>query len=135
MWQRILADLIVLLHFAFILFALFGGLLVLRRRGWVWFHLPAAAWAALIEFAGWICPLTPLENRLRAQGGGSGYGTGFVEHYILPLVYPAGLTRQIQIILGLLVLLLNLVIYAIVIRRAVRARRPTDQPPSSPSGS
>jgi len=77
----------------------------------VWIHIPAAVWGALIEFAGWICPLTPLENRLRAKGGEAGYLGGFVEKYILPVIYPTELTREIQIILGIFVITVNLVIY------------------------
>jgi len=117
---RILADLVVGLHFAFVVFVAIGGLLVLR---WPWLaglHLPAAAWGALIEFAGWICPLTPLENWLRRRGDGAGYEGGFIEHYILPVLYPPGLTRELQIGLGMAVLLANLVIYLYVARRLAR---------------
>lgn len=107
----ILADLVVVIHLLFVLFVMLGGLLVLRWRVCAWIHLPAVVWAALIEFSGWICPLTPLENHLRIKGGSSGYATGFVEHYIIPLLYPAQLTRELQVFLGLLVLIVNLVIY------------------------
>lgn len=118
--HRLLADLVVLLHFAFILFVFLGGLLVLRRPRLAWLHLPAVAWGALIEFAGWLCPLTPLENRLRLAAGQEGYATGFVEHYILPVVYPPGLTREVQLVLGVLVLLVNAVAYWLVWRRRKR---------------
>ena len=107
----ILADLVVVIHLLFVLFVMLGGLLVLRWRVCAWIHIPAVVWAALIEFSGWICPLTPLENHLRIKGGSSGYATGFVEHYIIPLLYPAQLTRELQVFLGLLVLIVNLVIY------------------------
>jgi hypothetical protein len=113
----LLADVVVILHFGFVLFVVFGGLLALRWRRAVWLHLPAAVWGALIEFTGWICPLTPLEHWLRRQGGQAGYQGDFVEHYILPVLYPHGLTRTIQLILGLLVIGINLLVYAILWRR------------------
>ena len=112
-----LADFLVLLHFTFVLFVLFGGLLILIWRWMIWLHLPAAGWGALIEFTGWICPLTPLEHWLRETGGGPAYQSGFIEYYVLPLLYPAGLTGQLQVILGLLVLLLNCGVYLLVFRR------------------
>ncbi len=125
MLYRFLADIAVMTHFAFILFAVFGGLLVLRWRRCAWIHLPTVAWAALISFAGWICPLTPLENWLREKGGAIAYRPGFIEQYILPVVYPDAdfLTRRTQIVLGLLLLGLNLCIYGLVLRRFVKARR------------
>ncbi len=106
-----LADLVVLLHACFVLFVLLGGLLVLWKPFMAWCHIPAVLWAAGIEFLGWICPLTPLENMLRTRGGDTGYTTGFVEHYIIPLLYPAQLSRKIQIGFGLIVLGINFVIY------------------------
>ena len=112
-----LADFLVLLHFTFVLFVLFGGLLILIWRWMIWLHLPAAGWGALIEFTGWICPLTPLEHWLREAGGGPGYQSGFIEYYILPLLYPAGLTGRTQVVLGLLVLVLNCGVYLLVFRR------------------
>jgi hypothetical protein len=115
-----LADLVVVVHLVFVVFAVLGGLLVLRRPRVAWFHLPAVLWAALIEFANWPCPLTPLENRLRHLAGGNGYETGFIEHYLLPLLYPPGLTRGLQIGLGILVLTLNLAVYAWLARRMRR---------------
>jgi hypothetical protein len=118
---RLLADLVFAVHLGFIAFALAGALCVLRRPRLAWLHLPAAAWAVLIELFGWICPLTPLENALRVRAGQAGYTDGFVAHYIAPWIYPAGLTPAIQIALGLGVLALNLVLYARIIRRA-RAR-------------
>ncbi|MBA3759204.1 MAG: DUF2784 domain-containing protein [Gemmatimonadales bacterium] len=107
-----LADFVVVLHFLFVLFVVLGGLLVLRWPRVAWLHLPAAIWGAAIELAGGICPLTPLENSLRRQAGGTGYSGGFIEYYILPVLYPSDLTRSVQIVLGLLVIALNLAIYA-----------------------
>jgi hypothetical protein len=115
-----LADLIVLIHFSFVLFVVFGGLLVLRWPRVMYLHLPAAAWGAFIELAGGICPLTPLENSLRRSVGLAGYEGGFVEHYILPVLYPAGLTRGVQLTLGMLVIAINLAIYAWVFARRSR---------------
>lgn len=112
-----LADLVVVLHGFFVLFVLLGGFLVLWKTRMAWAHLPAVIWAACIEFFGWICPLTPLENMLRQKAGVAGYESGFVEHYVIPLLYPAALTRKLQIGLGLLVLGLNLVIYLIILSR------------------
>lgn len=120
----LLADLTVLLHAAFILFAVLGGLLAVRWPRIAWLHLPAVAWAAFIEFSGRICPLTPLENHYRELAGESGYTGGFIEHYILPVIYPAGLTRNIQLGLGLGVLVVNIVAYVIVIRRSVKRTPP-----------
>lgn len=117
MTAAVLADLVVLLHLAFILFVMLGGLLVLRRRRLMWLHLPIVVWGAAIEFVGWICPLTPLENRLRAAAGEAGYSGGFIEHYLIPLIYPAGLTRELQWLLGALVLLVNAAVYWRVLRR------------------
>ena len=109
---RLLADLVVILHVAFVAFALFGGLLALKWKRIVWLHVPAALWAAAIEFGGWICPLTPLEIWLREQGGATGYRSGFIDHYILPLLYPASLTREMQVVLGVAVLAVNIASYA-----------------------
>ncbi len=121
--SRAAVELVVLVHFAFVLFVILGGLLVLRWRRLAWFHLPAVVWGVLIEFAGWICPLTPLENWLRRKGGMGEYETGFIEHYILPVLYPDRLTRELQIALGLFALALNLVIYAWIWRRGRRRHR------------
>ncbi|HBL28961.1 MAG TPA: DUF2784 domain-containing protein [Acidobacteria bacterium] len=117
MLYRLLADAVVLVHFAFVLFVVLGGLLALRWRRAAWFHLPAVVWGSGIEFAAGICPLTPLENHWRRLGGEAGYRGGFVEHYVLPALYPEGLTGEVQLALGTFVLLLNLVVYAIVWRR------------------
>jgi hypothetical protein len=105
------ADAVLVLHFAFVLFVVAGGLLVLRWPRVAWLHVPAALWGALIEFGGWICPLTPLENSLRQRGGESGYSGGFIDHYVTSLIYPDGLTRPMQIAIGLLVLVINGYVY------------------------
>ncbi|TKS58596.1 MAG: hypothetical protein EWM72_02892 [Nitrospira sp.] len=111
MLYSLLADLVLLLHLAYVLFVLFGGLLVLKWRRAAWLHLPAVAWGAFVEFSGWICPLTPLENWLRARGGGQGYEGDFLEYYLLALLYPDGLTRATQTVLGAIVISLNLAVY------------------------
>jgi hypothetical protein len=117
---RALADLVLVVHLGFVLFVVLGGLLVLRWPRTAWLHVPAAIWGVLIEYTGWICPLTPLENSFRARGGEAGYTGGFIEHYIQPLLYPAGLTRSTQMVLGSLALVLNLTAYAVVISRTRR---------------
>ncbi|MBP0623014.1 DUF2784 domain-containing protein [Cupriavidus consociatus] len=118
-----LADLVVIVHGLFIVFAVAGGLLVLRWPRLAWVHLPAAAWGVVIEWSGWICPLTPLENALRRAAGEAGYSEGFVERYLLPLIYPAGLTPAVQLWLGLIVLVVNVTVYAAVYARWWRRRR------------
>jgi hypothetical protein len=120
---RALADATVVVHFGFLLFVVLGGLLVLRWPRLAWVHLPAAAWGILIEFAGWVCPLTPLENHLRALGGQAGYQGGFIAHYVTAALYPEGLTRGTQVVLGVLVLALNAFIYRRVWTRRRRAPR------------
>lgn len=127
MLYRILADLVVVLHFAFVLFVVLGGLFALRWPRAAWLHLPAALWGAGIEFLAGICPLTPLENRLRRMGGEAGYAGGFVEHYVLPALYPAGLTHDVQLVLGTIVVVLNVVIYTVVWRRRQMPVQSTDQ--------
>jgi len=109
-----LADLVVILHFTFVLFVVFGGLLALRWPKVAYVHLPVAVYGALIELVGWICPLTPLEKRLRESAGLQDYQGGFVEHYILPVLYPSGLTRGVQLTLGLLVIAANVTIYWVI---------------------
>ena len=111
MLYRFGADLLVVAHLLFIVFALVGGLAVLRWRWLALVHLPVVVWATVVELMGWVCPLTPLEIALRVAAGEAGYHGGFVEHYILPIVYPAGLTREIQWLLAALVVLVNAVIY------------------------
>ncbi|MBI1922506.1 MAG: DUF2784 domain-containing protein [Geobacter sp.] len=117
MIYRILADIVMVIHLAFVLFVVFGGLLVLRWRRLVWFHFPAFVWGVVIELTGWICPLTPLENYLRHRGGEAGYETGFIDHYIVPVLYPEGMTRSDQLILGALILLINIAVYSWLVRR------------------
>jgi hypothetical protein len=114
---RLLADATVVLHLGFVLFVIGGGLLVWRYPRLAWLHVPAALWGALIEFAGWICPLTPLENWLREQGGRQAYAESFVEHYLMPVLYPQALTREVQWLLGVVVLLVNLGMYVLIWRR------------------
>jgi hypothetical protein len=114
---RIAADAVLLAHLAFILFAVLGSLLVLRWRPLAWAHLPAALWAAVVELSGWICPLTPLEVALRRAAGDAGYSGGFIEHYLVAAIYPEGLTRTTQLVLGTAVIALNVAIYAVVLWR------------------
>lgn len=111
MLYRALADVTLTVHLAFVVFVVAGGVLVLRWPRLAWAHLPAAAWGVLIMFGGWICPLTPLENTFRRLGGEAGYPGGFVEHYLLPVLYPQGITREVQVALGIAVLALNLAVY------------------------
>ncbi|TBW56404.1 DUF2784 domain-containing protein [Marinobacter halodurans] len=114
---RLAADAVLVLHLLFILFAVLGGLSIRWRRWLLWLHLPALVWAALVMLNGWLCPLTPLEIELRHWAGESGYSGSFIAHYLLPLIYPPGLTRGVQIALGAGVLLLNLLVYGWLIRR------------------
>ena len=117
MVYRLLADLVLVVHLLFIVFVVVGGLLVLRWRKVVWAHVPSVLWGALIEFRNGVCPLTPLEKFLRERGGQATYEQGFIENYLLPVVYPAGMTREIQLALGVGALVLNLAVYAWVLRR------------------
>ncbi len=118
-----LADLLVGVHLLFVIFVVAGGFLLLRWPKLAWLHLPAAMWGAFIEFSGGICPLTPLENRLRELGGAAGYGGDFVEHYLLPILYPAQLTLSLQQVLGTIVVGVNLVAYALAYRALRRRAR------------
>ena len=120
MLTRVAADFIVIIHFGFIVFIVLGGLLVFRWPKLMWLHLPAVAWGVVIEFAGFICPLTPLENRLRIAAGESGYSSGFIDQYLIPVVYPDGLNRPTQIALGVLVISINLVLYGVVVAKRKR---------------
>jgi hypothetical protein len=120
---RALADVVLVLHLGFVLFVVLGGLLVLRWPRLAWLHIPAAVWGVLIEYTGWICPLTPLENSFRLRGGEAGYSGGFIQHYIQPILYPAGLTRSTQIALGSFALLVNLTAYGVVVARRRRTAR------------
>jgi hypothetical protein len=119
MGYRLLADFVVMLHFGFLLFTVLGGLFVFRWRWFPWIHLPAAVWGGFVEMTGRLCPLTVLENWLRRMGGGSGYERDFIDRYIVPIVYPPGLTREIQVVLGALLVVVNGAIYV----TAWRSRR------------
>lgn len=121
---RALADLVVLLHLAFIVFVISGGLLAVKWSWIPWLHLPALFWGILLELRGWVCPLTPLENWLRQTSGGGGYPEGFVEHYVLPVVYPADLTATTQVFLALLAGAINVVVYLFVWRVRIRRHNP-----------
>jgi hypothetical protein len=117
---RLLADGVVIVHLGFVLFAVFGALAAFRWPKVIWLHLPALAWGAFIEFSGRICPLTPLENWLRAKGGEAGYETGFIEQYLIPILYPANLTSSTQIVLGTLLVLINAALYGFLWRHLRR---------------
>ena len=114
------ADLVLVVHLAFVLFVVLGGLLALRWRRVAWVHVPVALYGAAIEFVGFICPLTPLEVWLRRRGGEGGYEGGFIEHYVTAALYPAGLTREVQLALGTFVLVLNAIVYLVWWRRRRR---------------
>ncbi|MGH8417245.1 MAG: DUF2784 domain-containing protein [Pseudomonas sp.] len=122
MYYSLMADAVVVFHLMFIVFVMLGALLVLHRPAWIWLHLPAVVWGMVVELLHLYCPLTPLENSLRIKAGVAGYEGDFVSRYLIPLIYPAALTPQIQIGLAGLVLMVNLVAYALVIKRW-RARR------------
>ena len=122
MLYGLMADLVLVAHLAFVVFVGLGGLLVWRWRRLAWVHVPVALWGAAIAVVGFTCPLTPLENRLQRLGGRAGYQGGFIEHYVTALVYPAGLTREAQIVLGAAVLALNLAIYWRVLAVSRRER-------------
>jgi len=123
MIYNVAADLLVLIHLAFIVFVFAGGFAVLR---WSWLavlHLPALFWGVLVEVNGWLCPLTPWENSMRLLAGEEGYSGGFIEHYIHPIIYPAGLTRDIQIYIGITLIFVNLSLYGFIVYRSLRKRR------------
>ena len=126
MLYKLLADLVLILHLFFIVFVLLGGLLFLWRRFIVWLHIPAVIWAVVLELLGLICPLTPLENSLRKAGGDAGYSGGFIEHYLIPLIYPSSLTRELQIILGAIAISLNIAIYGFVLYRRFNKNKKVD---------
>lgn len=129
-------NLVVGVHFAFIIFAVLGGLLVLRRPWVAWLHVPAALWAALVVLMGWVCPLTPLENWLRMEGGLEPYQGAFLDQYVGPIIYPEGLTRAHQMGLGVFVLALNVGVYGAVLRRVTTSRGPApsrEGPPGTSS--
>ena len=118
----LLADMVVWIHLAFVLFVVAGGLLVMKWPRLVWLHLPAAFWGIIIELSGWICPLTPLENWLRHKAGEESYQFDFVAHYLLPMLYPQGLTRASQIALGALVFVVNVAVYGWIFRSKKKSR-------------
>ena len=120
MLYRLLASLVLLVHGLYVVFVLVGGFLAWRWRWVAWLHVPAAAWGVAIEFGGWVCPLTPLENYCRARAGLEGYAGGFIDHYLTPILYPTGLTPPRQLALGTLALLVNLFAYAVLIRRLLK---------------
>jgi len=123
MLYRLGADLVLVAHLAFIVLVVAGGLVVYRYAWFAWIHIPAATWGAFIELTGRICPLTTLENFLRIRAGQEGYVNSFIEQYILPVIYPAGLTRHVQLVLAGLVVTVNAIIYATILLRKSRARR------------
>ena len=106
-----LADLVVVIHFIFIIFVLFGALLEMKWLWVIWVHIPAIVWGISIEVFGWVCPLTPLEQWLRAQAGSVTYDLSFIEKYLVPIIYPSILTRELQYVLAFIVILINIVIY------------------------
>jgi hypothetical protein len=127
---RLMADLLVAFHLAFVLFVVLGGLIVVRYRRAAFIHVPVALWGVAIELSGRVCPLTPLEVHLRILGGQAGYSGGFVDHYLIPVLYPSGLTREHQVWLGILVCALNLGVYGFVLRRWVRESGEAPPPPT-----
>ncbi len=120
MLYQLAADFIVLIHFAFIVFVLTGGLLVFKWRWVIWLHIPAAIWGALIAIVGWICPLTPIENSLRQASAGEEYASGFLDRYLAPLIYPAGFTDEIATVAGIVVIVINVLVYSIFLIRRTR---------------
>jgi hypothetical protein len=123
MLYSIAADALVILHLAFIVFVMLGGLLLLKWPRLIYLHLPAVIWGTLVELQGWLCPLTPLEQQFRMLAGESGYSGGFIQHYLLPLIYPAALTRELQTLFALCVITSNLVIYPVIYVKYRRGRQ------------
>lgn len=121
MIYRLLADVVVAIHVCFVLFVVFGGFLLRRWPKLIYAHIPAAVWGVMIEFGGWVCPLTPLENSLRMRGGEAGYQGDFIDHYVIPLLYPHGLNRNIQTLLGIIAFSVNAIAYYIYFRSRRRA--------------
>ncbi|MEW5981177.1 MAG: DUF2784 domain-containing protein [Acidobacteriota bacterium] len=130
MWARWLADGLVVLHLAFVAFVVLGGLAAWRWRPVAYLHVPAALWGVWIELSGGVCPLTPFENRLRVFSGQMSYEGDFVQRYLMPVVYPTGLTREIQIALGVAVIVLNVTLYALMVRRRSQGQRPKTPTPA-----
>lgn len=125
MRARILANLVLVFHFAFVVFSVLGGFLVLWKRWIAWLHIPSVLWSSLVNLFSHVCPLTPLENRFRRLAGQAGYEGGFVQHYIAPLVYPGGMPRRLELVAGFSVLIWNAFVYALVValRRRAGANR------------
>jgi hypothetical protein len=119
---RVAADAVLVLHFVFILFVIAGAGLAFRVPRIIWFHLPAAFWGAWVEIAGRVCPLTTLENALRVTAGLEGYTDSFIEHYLLPVIYPSGLTRAVQLVLAATVIVVNVALYGLLLRRRHKTR-------------
>lgn len=126
MTAKLIADILVIIHFTFIVFVVLGGFLVLKNSWVSILHIPSVLWAALLEIKGWLCPLTPLEHYFRQLSGSNDYTGGFIDHYLVALIYPDGLTREMQITLGFVVLGINLVIYSLVLVK----RRPVKKTPN-----
>lgn len=120
MMYRLLADVVLLTHLAFVLFAVLGGLLVLRYQKILWWHLAALGWGVFVQWADWICPLTPLENHFRRLGGEAGYAAGFIEHFVLGVLYPENLTLEVRYVLGAVLIAVNVAVYSYVILRRRR---------------
>ena len=117
-----LADLVVTIHALFVVFVVVGGFLAIWKPWIAFVHVPAALWGAFIEFYGGICPLTPMENHYRRLAGEGGYSGGFIEHYITPILYPEGLTREMQFVFGGSVVVINVIAYGILLWRIARRR-------------
>ncbi len=132
MFLRLAADLILAIHLGFIAFVVLGGLLALRYRWIACVHVPAAVWGAYVEISGRICPLTTWENSLRRSAGESGYGESFLENYVVPIIYPAGLTRSVQFAIAGLVIVANVVIYGWLLYRLKKSSDMTEISISSP---
>lgn len=122
MIARLAADALMTIHLLFVVFVVLGGLLVLWRSWMAWLHLPALAWGLWIQTSGGICPLTPWENRLRRLAGESGYEGGFIEHYLVPILYPHGLTPAIQLQLAVGLAALNIIVYGVLVFRLARRK-------------
>jgi hypothetical protein len=125
MYYAVVADALVIFHLVFIVFVMLGGLLLLKWHWLIYLHLPAVAWGILVELQGWPCPLTPLEQHFRTLAGETGYSGGFVQHYLLPIIYPAGLTRELQTVIAISVISVNLVIYTLIYVKYRRDRQQT----------
>jgi hypothetical protein len=122
MVYRLLSDFIVIAHFLYILFVITGALIALRWKKIIWLHIPAVIWGATVEYTGWICPLTPWETRFRMLAGEEVYHGDFIGNYILPVIYPEEVTRNIQIVLGTIVIIVNIMLYGIIINRSVKGK-------------